>query len=221
LLLPRLAWNLRKSGMTVNGKRVDNDVFVDLRSETALGSELTGIILFVSKGRDFRVFEGDKTVLHCQSADRKVGYPRTEVIEPNREDGGRDCETCLLKNAARRTRDDGKLAFGPQCMEVYNALFLHSESGEVYRLTLRGRSYRSFKPVVQRFFHVRLQGRLVNVPWYARKVTVQLALAEKQDYAIAEWSVGPVNDPDTIRWAANWVDERLNQGKAAMSATAA
>jgi hypothetical protein len=211
MLMPRLAWNMGKSGMKnpATGRRIANDEFFDLRNEVSLGTELKGTLLYVAKGFDFRRFDGEKTIVHCQSVDRVVGHPRTDLVKPERGDGSRACAGCPHKQPQNRSRDDGKTLFMPDCLETYDALFLHAETSEVFRMTLRGRSYRQFRPLVQKFFHVRVGGRLVNVPWFARQVTAKLVMADKADYAICTWEVGDVNPPDLIRWAAGWVQEHM------------
>jgi hypothetical protein len=211
LFMPRLAWNMAKSGLKnpATGRRIPNDEFFDLRNEVSLGSELTGTILYVAKGYDFRKFDGARTIVHCNSVDRKEGFPRTELVKPDQPNGARSCATCPHKEASQHTREDGRTQYTPDCLETYEVLFASNETGEVYRMTLRGRSYRQFRPLVQKFFHVRLAGRLVNVPWYARQVTVRLVMADKADYAVANWEVGDVNPPDFIRWASGWVAERF------------
>ncbi len=211
LTMPRLAWNMGKSGMRnpATGRRIENDAFFDLRNETVLGSELTGTILYVGKGHDYRKFDGEKTVIHCRSTDRVVGYPRTDKVTATRSDGGCDCATCPSRKPVRKELEDGRSLLVPECTETYEVLFLDHTTTEVNLITLRGKSYRQFKPLIQKFFGVRVQGKLVNVPWYVRKVSARLVLAEKGDYAVCEWHVGSVSDAETILWARHWVDENL------------
>ena len=182
-------WNM--PGLADDGRAYPKDVFYDTLSEKT--QDTIDCALLLSK-KTFRYDEfdnaQDKTVIHCESRDRRTGTMTDGSTRP--------CGGC--PDAEWFRDEDGKPY--KKCGEVHNVVGVELDSGQPFATKFKKTGLKPFRTHLSRH-HIgamrsKKTGRKVNVPMYFYAVELSLKLAPSGKYAVPVFEKRRLLDAGTI-----------------------
>lgn len=188
ILLASKVWNM--PGIDKNGQAYPSNVFFDTLTEETQ-STIDCVLLLSKKMLRWDEFDDaqDKTVIYCESRDRKTGTMADGSTRP--------CGGC--PDAEWFKDADGKSY--KKCGEVHNVVGFEV-NGQPFAVKFKKTGLKPFRTHLIRYHLNKMRskktGRRVNVPMYFFQVELSLKLASTGKYAVPIFTKGRLLDAAMI-----------------------